>query len=404
MGWVDFTYILVLCRLDVCCHTCIYVMVTALYTYVYCSALRVRKRPPPPPKCQGCCIVPGCRSSCALLSGHSPHIQHYCGETACTAVCSVPYCNRPCSHDHWHTLSKETALHDCGHSDHTCGRLRKHACSACGKTCCLIAAVPHGRHQCEEADSSPCVFMCWIPGCQNRCSSSDHFHGLTETGDLDETTVHFCGNQEHPCAERCQAPECNSTCTGSRGQPHTEHSCGHTRCFGTCSHPGCERVCTKADHHRKQHKRCDCGEPHACQHTCQAANCSNPCIVLDFGHVHHTCYQASNSASTICLPCPPSLQEEAHVLAVVTAEGEEAVPAISRIERKIDSVVTVEGPGCMAVCYVTGCQRRCKHGDHHHAPRNSNQHNCGLFHTCSKRCQGFNCTAPCKLDLTTHRY
>ena len=392
---------------------CIYVTVTPLYTYVYCSALRVRKRPPPPPKCQGSCIVPGCRSSCALLSGHSPHIHCYCGETGCTAVCSVPYCNRPCSHDHWHTLEGEggnMVLHHCGHSDHICGRLRKHAsCPACGKTCCLSAAVPHGRHQCEEADSSPCVYMCWVPGCQNRCSSSDHFHGLTEAGDLDETCVHLCGNQEHACAEQCQAPECNSTCTGSRGQPHKEHSCGHTQCFGTCSHPGCERLCSKADHHRSHHKRCDCGQPHVCQHTCKAANCSNPCIVLDFGHVHHTCYQsssadpaknalqASTSASTICLPCPRLLEQE-----VVTAAAKDAVPASSRIERRIDS--NVEGPGCMAVCYVTGCQRKCKHGDHHHAPASSTQHNCGLFHTCAKRCQGFNCTAPCKLDLNTHRY
>ena len=78
--------------------------VCSYHSGIHCSAVRVRKRPPAAPQCATCCIVPGCRSSCALRAGHSPHIRCYCGETACTAICSVPHCNRPCSHDHWHTL------------------------------------------------------------------------------------------------------------------------------------------------------------------------------------------------------------------------------------------------------------------------------------------------------------
>ena len=161
---------------NICCY----------HSGIHCAQIRTRRRPPAPPPCFGVCVVPGCTNACALLSGHSEHIKHYCGETACTATCSTPFCSRPCSHDHWHSLEGRAGegafgqtsqiLHDCGFEDHTCGRLRELKCSACDEVCCMSVAVPHLRHVCKHAASLSCVFMCWVPGCSQRCISSDHYN------------------------------------------------------------------------------------------------------------------------------------------------------------------------------------------------------------------------------------
>jgi len=125
-----------------------------------------------------------CDRTCVLLSGHAESIRHYCGEDSCTALCSVPHCGRPCAHDHWHTVDPH-ATHDCGFSDHTCSRLRKLTCAACGAPCALSGAVPHDKHMCADAESKPCVFRCWVPGCERACQSRDHFHGFSRSGDVD---------------------------------------------------------------------------------------------------------------------------------------------------------------------------------------------------------------------------
>ena len=205
---------------------------------LHCSDIRTRKRNIRTDRCPGRCVVPGCAHVCALRAGHSEKVQHYCGEERCMHQCSVPFCNRFCSNHHWHSLEgaqggsdgdggasgchvaplvhrykgAHGVLHDCGHDDHTCDRLRQGKCAACGEACHHSSATPHNRHACRQSHARPCVFQCWIPGCEQACASPDHFHGFTESGNVDEGVVHYCGMQ-HMCNNKCS--EAHTMCLAS---------------------------------------------------------------------------------------------------------------------------------------------------------------------------------------------
>jgi len=115
------------------------------------------------------------------------------------------------------------------------------------------------------------------------------------------SVVHFCG-EEHSCSDRCSAPQCTDKCNGSRDAPHSLHTCGATRCFGSCSFPGCYRACAQMDHHRLQHMRCDCGQPHPCIHECDAVNCHKHCVILDFGYTACRLLSSQDEALSATLP------------------------------------------------------------------------------------------------------
>ena len=129
--------------------------------------------------------------------GHSPLIRCFCGDEQCVQLCSFPGCRRRCAGNHWHVLGGGDAWHDCGHSDHTCERLRGGRCVACGDPCEQSAAVPHARHECAKAAERRCVLPCSemdVCMCVHRCvcnlstCTSVHLHAHTCTC----TCTHSC--------------------------------------------------------------------------------------------------------------------------------------------------------------------------------------------------------------------
>ncbi|CEG45844.1 hypothetical protein F443_03135 [Plasmopara halstedii] len=198
-------------------------------------------------RCQHCCTK--CHLQCMRSACHLYNDAHDCGmDHVCRNLCE--YCCRLEKEDMPRCVGKagHPGICDCVKGDHTCGKqcslfgsfncggycallgghVGNHRCSAkqhaCGKTCSAIEChgqcilnteCHHTVHKCAEIR---CRRMCEVLGCNERCSTTNHFHGQSdvevkfadETGQTRDTVeksekiVHLC-DMRHRCNENCQA-------------------------------------------------------------------------------------------------------------------------------------------------------------------------------------------------------
>jgi hypothetical protein len=118
--------------------------------------------------CKTPCV---CGKPCKFVSarGEAVHTWHWCGgDAGCNKPCSVPSCDKQCSHPNHHHDLEDECFHHCG-NEHPCFEL----CSAqsCKSKCMLDREKPH-KHMCNNLHRLGCRVKCTIDDCQVQSESN----------------------------------------------------------------------------------------------------------------------------------------------------------------------------------------------------------------------------------------
>jgi len=257
-----------------------------------------------------------------------------------------------CGRDYTEETNGPTACHY--HAGKFCQQRRirlRAAAQQCDKECaqsrCKLPCLrkqhsPMVEHNCG---GKGCLVPCWVDGCTRNCAHPMHFH------EAQPGAVHFCEG-DHLCISPCY---CGKPCTRNPLEEHV-HLCDSRGCTATCSVGDCTEICVdkRHEHPTIADARHHCGATHRCPEKCSGPNCSGYCI---------------------------ETAEEVHTHDCGAVQGKFQL-------------------GCLVICSVEACSRRCKSADHLHGTT-TKVHHCGEFHVCPERCSAVGCTGTCALSRDT---
>jgi len=322
--------------------------------------------------CDKKCSAKGCRLMCSQPRSlkHDFHRCQHADSIKCPDSCQVPMCPRQCCNpNHFHGLEKvkdkfgklvPKDRHICD-GFHLCPR----RCRApgCLSECCLDRGIE--GHECVCANPTGCRHQCAIPGCQNLCADSDHFH---------KAEIHLCSN-DHLCGHDCERKEpCvwedSSVSTRKRQKKacgvylapgQTKHDgphdcCGKheppvafdadtdpTRCVQRCEKRGCRKRC-QFGIERAEHTSSYLPPPadgHEAVHLCDQAMCLDLCPfpkcrrVCTLPHWHSVIDPSSRCGCTVehrnYVPTDAATQAAQH--AAETQEQQQQLSEYTRVQK-----------------------------------------------------------------------
>eukprot|EP00118_Oscarella_pearsei_P019907 m.214194 g.214194 ORF g.214194 m.214194 type:complete len:2677 (+) comp39806_c0_seq19:846-8876(+) len=146
-------------------------------------------------KCSYCERDKGSVFNCYQRGGHTG--AHQCKKNhTCSKECELSQyrrCEGICVKkvDHLQESNGDNKRHRCAAATHFCDK----KCKSPG--CVEECSKPYDHEDKHHCGVNLCMKLCCMKNCNNRCSSTDHFHSLQRN------SVHIC-EKEHQCEEDCE--------------------------------------------------------------------------------------------------------------------------------------------------------------------------------------------------------